>query len=394
MPDEEAPSSPSQEELDYLGAWLQAQPFEVEPAAPTMAMLVAYQNGMLGTEDIRNVQRGLVRSREARGLLRETRDALVLLRALPWHEVAKRASDEDTVGRVARIWVEMVSRRAHNATNVRRLWNASGPSAIRRLMAEGVEEAQTAWASFVALGDQLRTGLRMSGQMVSAVRGGSTGGFSTIIGAPDYIIVQPKTEIDSNGTLHSSTQLMDEQGRPVTSLDGQTVHLSLIFSGSAWSVASAAVAGSQLKFEAADVGDVLALATGPISQEYVRLSLGDGVLEADVNSRVLLAEVLDRRSQPTGQVAVAIELAELPQTEQGVLPVLLEFKVEYQRLAYLTHELLLEFGVTADRWQLLDRWPISELSDEPRTVLIAWPDAREAFSLLTVPLRARIRPLS
>src|SRR5262249_54423337 len=136
--------------LDVLDAWLQSQASPPETVAPALQTLVAYQSGMLMAEEVAAVEQGLVRQRASRTLLRESREALLLLRTMPWQEVGERAKTPDTVGQVAQIWLEMVSVQVAAAPPARSLWQTEGLASIRRQLAEGVAEARTAWAAFLS----------------------------------------------------------------------------------------------------------------------------------------------------------------------------------------------------------------------------------------------------
>src|ERR1700722_3453008 len=83
----------SQSAGELIDAWLQAREPSPSSLPPDVNILVRYQSGALGLEEIRTVETSLVRHPVGRALLKLTRSELQKLRALPWSEVHRIARD-------------------------------------------------------------------------------------------------------------------------------------------------------------------------------------------------------------------------------------------------------------------------------------------------------------
>jgi hypothetical protein len=373
--------------IERLATFLRTQDALAAPvtAAPNIESLVRYLSGALSDEAARQVERGLIAHSDARTLLRATRTEFQTLKRLTWTEVSERARAVDFTAQVAQVRLVLAAERVRAAPSARAPWLTQSWTEVRRQVTEGLAEAQTAWAGFLAFGAQWQAGLQMP-RLAAAKSAAST--LLPIAGdLPEGVEIAVDTaEIAADGALNVVLVVRDAQGRPTDLLADRPVHLALRVEGETWPLATGIIVGDRAAWNLPAFGEILNAPRGPLPATFLQAIVGQPEMSPP-ERQTLLAEVRDARGQIAPEHAVVLRLEGTPrwEAEQFIARIALPSEV---RAAYPTHQLLLEVVISAQDSQLLGAWPVSAWNESSRTLTASCPGSPDVTLPFATALRA------
>ena len=357
--------------------------------APDTVQMVRYLSGALSYTEARLVERSLTTEAALRRRQRALLAELEALQQATWQEVDALARAGNPA---AQAWRALVVERTEAAGQVHRERSAPFWPAIERGAAVGRAEAQAAWAAFAAFVEQIRLSLHLSDLQPAVARGGEDWCKVRLVNLPDNVEGLVRSEMNADGSLQVSLQLVDTKGQPFVSASGAPVTLELELEGEAWPLGTCAIEENLAEWSVPPLEVALPRHAGGLPASALRVIVGAETETSPPLARHLFAKIQDASGNFLSERPVKITMEGAPRVERETLHVSISLPAAV-RQAYGDHLLVLDAGITAQQWQRLGAWPIGEWDRATRSLSIPCPGLPDLNAYIA-PLRASLQSLA